>query len=210
MKNYIEKIRTKRGISRTELAKMLNMTYQNLYRIENNEGSISSDKFDELCSILRCSVAELFGQAEFKITNDNKLIKVKFYEGKNNYETYKNSELKDLFLPEDFFKILCIDDYSNILCFKNMEKNMEPTISVSDFIVVNENSKKILNNKIYLIVEDGFLKIKRIARETPFEMEVTISSDNQIEGEYPPYKVTIEQAENMILGKVISYRRSTI
>ena len=208
MKNYVEKIRIKRGMSRTKLAKELNMCYQNLFDIERNKTSITNERLEDFCRILGCTVSELYGQVDYTISDNKKMIKVKFYEGNNDYRDFENSELKDLFLPEDFFKILGIKNYSNILCLKNLDKNMEPTISFGDFIIVDESCKKIYNNKVYLINEGETLKIKRIKRDSPFDSIVTIISDNQIEGEYPPYKVTIEQIDKMVLGQVISYRRN--
>lgn len=208
MKNCIEKIRVKKRISRVELAKSLHMTYQNLFKIERNKAGITSDRLDDFCNILNCTVAEIFGQIDYTISENKKMIKVKFYEYMDkDYKIFETTDLKNMFLPEDFFRVLGIERYNNILCLKNSEKSMEPTISNGDFIIVNEDLKKIANNKIYLINENGTLKIKRIKQNNPFIDDVVIMSDNQIDGEYPPYTLKVAQAENIILGQVVFYGR---
>ena len=60
-----------------------------------------------------------------------------------------------------------------------------------------------------VINEDNSLKVKRIKKDNPFAKEVTIISDNQIEGEYPPYPLKIDDMDkNFICGQVIFYCRS--
>lgn len=211
MKNKLQEMREKKGISREQLAKYLNMSVPNLYMIETNSRELNKKYFEKITQLFNCSISQIFGE-ELITQGETNLIKIKYYKNFNsnisdfNNEDNYNYEL----IPERLFKILKIVDYKNLIMFNMPEKNMEPIISLEDFVIVDLNRIKPLNNRIYLIKEEQELKLKKILRTSPVDPNIKILSENQIDGDFPPYDLTMEQAKEFIIGQVVFYGRSIL
>ena len=212
-KNNITNLREVNKLSVAELAQKLDISRQNLYKIEKGERGISLVLQDKLCKIFNCSIPDLYNMTEIKMSVIKEIsIELKFYPNLLQQDVFDITKIKDyetMQLPDKFMKVLEIAK-SNLIATKIHEKNMEPIISKNDFMIIDLNKKDIANNKIYLIYELEKLKIKRIQRLSPFDTTVTIKSENEIDGEYPPYTVSIEKAKEMILGQVVFYGRSIL
>lgn len=205
MENYLKKIREDKKISVIQLSKMTGIPRDTIYKIENGISSIKKENMELLTKALNVTIFEIYG-------GQSSLICLKYY--KNFYEissfdgTTNDYELVGV--SERLLEMLNIKNYLNVIILKSYEKNMEPTISNNDFLLVDLDNKNILNDKLYIIDENGKLKIKRIKRSNPFNSVVIFQSDNQIDGEYPPYEVTLIKAKEMILGQVVFYGRSIL
>lgn len=210
MKNKLQEIREKHGMSREQLAKYLGMSVPNLFYIETNARELGKKYFKKITELFDCSIGQLFGE-ELVTQGETNLVKIKYYSNLNSSTDFNdNNNYTYEFVPEKLFKMLKISDYNNLIIFNMFDKNMEPIISYDDFVIVDLNKTKSLNNKIYLVKEDGEIKLKKILRTSPFDETITILSENQIEGEYPPYDTTINQIEEFIIGQVVFYGRSIL
>lgn len=204
-------MREKRGISREQLAKYLNMSVPNLYMIETNSRELNKKYFEKITQLFDCSISQIFGE-ELITQGETNLIKIKYYKNFNSsIADFHNENNYDYeLIPERLFKILKIVDYKNLIMFNMPEKNMEPIISLEDFVIVDLNRIKPLNNRIYLIKEEQELKLKKILRTSPVDQNIKILSENQIDGDFPPYDLTMEQAKDFIIGQVVFYGRSIL
>lgn len=211
MKNKLQEMREKKGISREQLAKYLNMSVPNLYMIETNSRELNKKYFEKITQLFNCSISQIFGE-ELITQGETNLIKIKYYKNFNsNISDFNNEDNYSYeLIPERLFKILKIIDYKNLIMFNMPEKNMEPIISLEDFVIVDLNRIKPLNNRIYLIKEEQELKLKKILRTSPVDPNIKILSENQIDGDFPPYDLTMEQAKDFIIGQVVFYGRSIL
>lgn len=209
IKNNVKNLREVNNMSVVELANLLGITRQNLYKIEKGERGISLILQEKLCNIFKCNISDLYNNSEIKIELVKELsLSIKFYPNLLQ-DGYDMSIYETITVPEKLIKILEIKK-NNLIATKIYEKNMEPIISKNDFMIIDLDKKDISNNKIYLIKENNKLKIKRIRQSSPFDTTITILSENQIDGEYPPYDIDINIAKNNILGQVVFYGRSIL
>ena len=209
IKNNVKNLREVNNMSVVELANLLGITRQNLYKIEKGERGISLILQEKLCNIFKCNISDLYNNSEIKIELVKELsLSIKFYPNLLQ-DGYDMSIYEIITVPEKLIKILEIKK-NNLIATKIYEKNMEPIISKNDFMIIDLDKKDISNNKIYLIKENNKLKIKRIRQSSPFDTTITILSENQIDGEYPPYDIDINIAKNNILGQVVFYGRSIL
>ena len=217
MKNNLLEIRTKRGFTnRAKFAEMLNMTPQNLHNIEVKGQNITPEVQEKICNILNCDRDDLYkDNLDLNILEekDDKIYYVKYFpeiKASAGCGFLTGNEFAEkLGLTSSFIRQIGIINIENISIIRVVGNSMEPTLKTNDYLFVDTSKKDIYNNKIYVIKEDNSLKVKRIKKDNPFAKEVTIISDNQIEGEYPPYSLKIDDMDkNFICGQVIFYCRS--
>lgn len=210
MKNCIKEIRERKRITINNIAEKLEMTYQNASDIEKNKVTLNSKYIEPLCEILNCTISELFGEQEYRERSED-WIKLKYFTNINNLINVNNlNNYEFIGVSKRLLEILSIEDYKKIIILKASEKNMEPIIFNNDFLIIDLDNKEILNNRIYLVNENDKLKIKRIKRTDPNSLDIVISSDNEVDGEYPPYKIPIEKAKTLFFGRVIFYGKNII
>ena len=216
MKNNIELLRKRARISIDEISNKLGMTFQNFRNIELGKTELKKKYEDELCDILKCSVEDLYN-TNIDMNNigniqNKKLIPIKFFDlsASAGFGCFVDNEKYTMIeVGEEFLnKIGIINNYNNIAILKATGNSMFPTIHNNDLLFVDITKKEIFNNKIYIINEDNLLKVKRILKSSPFDKEVVIQSDNQQDGDYPPYNLKIDGNENLICGTVIFFCRS--
>ena len=212
MKNRLQEIREKHNMSRKELAEHLNMSEPNLFKIENNTRELNKKYFDKITQLFNCTISQLYGE-EVIVQQETLLVKIKYYSG--NLKTFKDLSNEDNFryepIPERLLKIFKIENYSDLIMFRACEKNMEPIISIDDFVIVDFTKRIPEHNGIYLIKEESKLKIKKVIRKSPKDKDITIQSETQINGDFPPYLLNIQEAEtDYILGQVVFYGRSIL
>jgi hypothetical protein len=46
--------------------------------------------------------------------------------------------------------------------------------------------------------------------KSPVDEVITVVSDNQTDGEFPPYELSLNQAKDFIIGQVVFYGRSIL
>jgi transcriptional regulator with XRE-family HTH domain len=207
MKNFIKQLREEKRISIKELAEALGMTYQNARDIDSNKVILSAKHFDKLCSILNCSVGELFGE---KKTTKNS-IKLKYYENHNDLLNIDSCEYELFDISDKMLKFFNITNTFNIICIRAWENNMQPIINNNDFLLIDTLNKEITHKSIYVLKEKIFngesfeekIRIKKILFENPSNPTVIIKSLETIAGDYPPYEVKLKEISNMIIGRVI-------
>ena len=212
---YIKKIRKEKGVTLDELAKKIGTTKGNISLIENNKLGVSLEKAERIAEALNCDITDLIGTSNSKKQEqDTKTIQLRLYDlcASAGSGCWMNDEEKFTYINIDknFLNFIgCpTQNHKDIYVIKVSGFSMFPTLGNGDLIFVNVAKKEIFNNKIYVINENNLLKVKRILINSPFDQEVTIQSDNTTNGEYPPYKIKIDEVENIICGQVIFYCRS--
>ena len=216
MKNNIEKIRRKLKLSIDDIAPKLGMTFQNFRNIELGKTELKRKYEEDLANIFGCSIEDLYEENididNLKENKKSNMIKLKYFDlsasAGNGYfvdsENFEVMEVSEKQLNEMGIK----GNYQNIQVIKAKGNSMYPTIHDGDLLFVDINKKEIFNDKIYIINEKGFLKVKRVLIESPFAEKITIKSDNHISGEYPPYDLKIDGCQNVICGMVVFFCRS--
>lgn len=205
MNNIILELITKKKITQDEIAKILGLTSSAVSQMKSGKINITVDNIIKISKQLHIPIAELFGESDMK---ENSIIYIKYINEISNLNNTNLSNYDYLGASDKLLKLLNINDPLNLLISKVSEKNMEPAISINDFVLIDLTKKEPFNNRIYIIQERNTIKIKRMLMKSPIETTITIVSDNEIDGEYPAYSLPIESIKEMILGQVIFYGRS--
>lgn len=218
MNNNLKKIRTFFRYTLDDVANKIDMTRQNYWYLEKGDRNITRSNALKLSELFGCSVEDLY-DPYFNVENlgknkgqNKKLIPIKFYDlqasaGNGCFTSIENYET--LNIGEDYLnKIGIRGNYNRIAIIRAKGISMYPTICDGDFLFVDTDNKELYNNKIYVINERGLLKVKRVLMSSPFSKTITIKSDNQQDGDYPPYDIEIDGCQNVICGTVIFLTRS--
>ena len=215
-KNNVKSIREAKNIKVQYMLDKLGMTRQNYWNIENNKTNITQENQEKLCKIFNCSINDLYDENislnDLKENKRSNMVKLRFFD-------LSASAGNGCFIDNENFEVMEIDEkqlnemgivsnYQNIQVIKAKGNSMFPTIHDKDLLFVDTEKKEIFNNKIYIIREDKLLKVKRVLKKSPLDDEITIKSDNEIDGEYPPYNIKIDGLENVICGMVVFFCRS--
>lgn len=203
MENFLKKIREDKGLSVIELSKLSGIARDTIYKIENCKSIITKKNMEKLEKALNVSSSQLYGGSDT-------LISLKYFTKNSLDDIINNTNYELVGISHKLLELFNAKNHKQIIILKFCEKNMEPIISNGDFLLIDLECKDIENNKIYLIKENNKLKIKRIRQSSPFNTTITILSENQIDGEYPPYDIDINIAKNNILGQVVFYGRSIL
>lgn len=216
-KNNVMRIRLARGYkSRQKFADLLGVSPQQMHNIEVKYTTITPQNQQKLCQILKCSLDDLYTEdlrLDNQLLNRDDCVELKYYRdvfaaaGRgciNDDEGFERLKFYTGLLIE-----LGIKNYENICVLRAKGNSMSPTIEDSDFLLVDLTKKEIFNRKIYIINENGLLKVKRLTMQDPFADEIIVLSDNQNANEFPPYSITKEKADGVfICGQVIAYFRN--
>lgn len=205
--NNVRELRTKRGYTLEEFAKLLNISKASLSLIERGIIGLNQTKLKKIADILEVSVSQLIG--EYSIEQE-KVYNIKSYNNINDLLDLNNTEYEYIGISKKLLDFLKIKDYKNLIISKNEDKNMEPLISNNDFLIIDISKIEPFNNKIYVIKERNYIKVKRVLMKSPIDTKITIQSDCEVDGEFPPYEIDIERAKDMILGQVVFYGRSIL
>ena len=204
--NCIKRIREGKKITQMELAKRIGMSKGNLSQIESGSIGVSQENLKKIAEVLNCSVAQLLGEVDIK---QDIIYNIKCYSNINDF-VVNNEDYDFVGVSEKLLNLLKIKDYRNLIISKSDEKNMEPTISNNDFLIIDISKKEPFNNKIYIVKERNYIKVKRVLMKSPVDEVITVVSDNQTDGEFPPYELSLNQAKDFIIGQVVFYGRSIL
>jgi transcriptional regulator with XRE-family HTH domain len=204
--NCIKKIREDKKITQMELAKRIGMSKGNLSQIESGSIGVNQENLKKIAEALNCSVAQLLGEIDIK---QDIIYNIKCYSNINDF-VINNEDYDFVGVSEKLLNLLKIKDYRNLIISKSDEKNMEPTISNNDFLIIDISKKEPFNNKIYIMKERNYIKVKRVLMKSPVDEVITVISDNQTDGEFPPYELSLNQAKEFIIGQVVFYGRSIL
>ena len=169
-----------------------------------------------LCQALGCTPNDLYDEYldinNLKENKKSNMIKLKYLDlsasaGNGCFVDSENFEVMEIG-EKQLNEMGIKGNYQNIQVIKEKGNSMYPTIHDGDLLFVDVNKKEIFNNKIYIIREEKLLKVKRVLRKSPLSDEITIKSDNEIDGEYPPYNIKIDGCQNVVCGMVVFFCRS--
>ena len=190
-KNNVKSIREAKNIKVQYMLDKLGMTRQNYWNIENNKTNITQENQEKLCKIFNCSINDLYDENislnDLKENKKSNMIKLKYYDlsasaGNGCFVDSENFEVMEV-SEKQLNEMGIKGNYQNIQVIKAKGNSMYPTIHDKDLLFVDTEKKEIFNNKIYIIREDKLLKVKRVLKKSPLDDEITIKSDNEIDGE---------------------------
>ncbi len=209
----LKNIRQKRKITAEELGKAIGVSKATISLIEAGKVKLDNIKSQKIAKILNCKISDLFGETEFNPEYGSRMIPIRYYD-------ISASAGNGCFVNNENFEIINIDEIQlkkmgihenlkDIVIINVKGDSMLPTLQDGDLLFIDTTKKEIFNKKIYVITEDNYLKVKRILKNSPDSKEIIIKSDNEIDGEYPPYPKQLDNLpENFICGQVIFYCRS--
>jgi transcriptional regulator with XRE-family HTH domain len=204
MINNLKNIREKRGLSVIQLSNKSGIARDLIYKIEKGEIGISTKNIILLEKALNVSASEIYG-------GNPQSIPIKFFDASASFHSnyFINNENYDVINIDEkqLNKMNITSNYDDIFIIKARGDGMTPTIQDGDLLFADASQKEIFNKKIYIINEEGSLKIKRIIKNRPEAKKITIKSDNETIGEYPPYEMEIDNLKNIICGEVVFYCR---
>jgi phage repressor protein C with HTH and peptisase S24 domain len=205
MINNLKKIRERKRMSVIKLSKATGIARDLIYKMEKGEIGISKKNIPLLESALNVSISEIYG-------GSSNMIPIRYYDvdasaGNGCYVDSENFEVINID-ENQLLRMGIRSSFEDISIINARGDSMAPIIKDRDLLFVNNAKKELFNRKIYAINEKGFLKVKRVLIKSPMDKKVTIKSDNEVDGEYPPYEIEIDGSENIICGQVIFYCRS--
>ena len=161
---YFKKIRKKRNLTLEELAQKSGGYKSNLSLVENGKLNLKLGLAQRISKVLNCRVSDLTGETIFDDKKElSKTIQVKYFKdifvsaGCGCFINNENYELIDI--EETFFKKINENNYNNIVVVNAVGDSMSPTIKNGDLLFIDTSKKDIINNKIYIINENNYLKV---------------------------------------------------
>jgi repressor LexA len=204
MINNLKKIREKRKLSVIQLANKSGIARDLIYKIEKGDIGISTKNIVLLEKALNVSASEIYG-------GNPQSIPIKFFDDSTSFYSncFANNENYDIINIDEkqLNKMDIADNYDNVFMMKARGDGMSPAIQDGDLLFIDAFPKEVFNKKIYIINEEGLLKIKRVIKNRPETKKIIVKSDNEAVGEYPPYEIEIDDLKNIICGEVVFYCR---
>jgi transcriptional regulator with XRE-family HTH domain len=216
-KNLEYLLRTKKIIA-SDIAKELGISNSAFSQFRSRKATLSKDKLQNLAKILNCTMEELLDDGELSIRN---VIAIKYYSEildniflkKENFIEFINSTKNFILtnIDKEIFRLIKIVNYAdNIISFIYYDDSMSPTIQDRDLVYIDLSIKSILDDGIYLINEDGILKIRRVKKESPAKPTITVKCDNKNDLNYKEYNLLLPALKEIVYGRVICYTRNTL
>ena len=216
MKNNVSKIRKSKKMNCETLAKLLNTTRQTIYDIEHGKRGITEENQQKICNIFNCSLNDIYDEDldvnNLGHNNVKSSVKIKFFKNLLDMEINSSDKLKSKIELEEEFKFIDLDNYAilknkyntnGIICTNINFNYMYPTLKNDDLIFVDINNTSFVDNKLFMVLENNYIKIRRIKQPNPAENNYTISSDNDKDYEYKLYNLKLEDLVEKVLGRII-------
>jgi phage repressor protein C with HTH and peptisase S24 domain len=105
------------------------------------------------------------------------------------------SDKEAMYFDKRWLKTVLGVNENNVSLINTEGDSMLPLINDGDLLMVDISSKEILNNKVFVIFDEGTYRVKRLRQE--LNGDIYLISDNK---QYPPEKVTHSLD---IIGRVV-------
>ena len=163
--NQLKEIRTQKGMSQEDLAKLLQTTKASVSRYEREDQRITLPLLRKLSKALRCSMSELIGEKEF----NQQTVQIEMLPNSKNkgYIMIDKGILDTVNIQESTKGHFCVGD------------NMSPTIRHDDFYLLDTELLDIQQNGIFLIEADGDAFLVRSTRNK-ITKATSLSYDNPL------------------------------
>ena len=216
MKNNVKKMRKSKKMSIVVLAELLGMTPQSVRDIEAGRRAVTEENQLKIRNIFNCSLNDIYDE-DLDVNNlgHNDIknsVKIRFFKNLLDMKVSSHEELKSKIELEEEFKFIDLDNYAilknkyntnGIICTNINFNYMYPTLKNDDLIFVDINNTSFVDNKLFMVLENNYIKIRRIKQPNPAENNYTISSDNDKDYEYKLYNLKLEELTEKVLGKII-------
>ena len=163
--NQLKEIRTQKGMSQEDLAKLLQTTKASVSRYEREDQRITLPLLMRLSKALRCSMSELIGEKEFNAQT----VQISMLPNSKDKGTIMIDKgiLDNVNIQDSTRGNYCVGD------------NMSPTIKHDDFYLVDTELLDISQNGIFLIEADGDVFLVRSTRNK-ITKATSLSYDNPL------------------------------
>ena len=128
------------------------------------------------------------------------IVKVLFYtsvkaSAGNGSNIPEYSDKEAMYFDKRWLRTILGVNENNVSLINAEGDSMYPLINDGDLLMVDTSIKEILNNKVFVIFDEGSYRVKRLRQD--FNGDIYLISDNK---QYPPEKVTHSLE---IIGKVV-------
>lgn len=193
------------GLSKTQLSKKMNVSYQTITDWEEGNNTPRPTRFEKLAKVLRApSEWLILGQGEYspddsppdscQITSFNSQTASSFdCEIDENNQLIKKIELKRKWLNE----VAANDDENSLSIITYFGDRMSPTLTSGDILLVDHSVCEITFSSIYVVTLNGKLYINRF--DYGPDKKLHMNSDNQFYANY----IIQEDDDFEVIGRVI-------
>lgn len=180
IKNNLGQILKDKKMTAEDLAAKIHTTPATISRFKNLKTNLSMDSIIDITQVLGITIGELFGEIP---VNYKDIKNIRYFEDINKFNDCSELDNKDFYslfgISTELMKIFeIIVDLKNIIITKTSNNSMYPTISTTDFIIIDLSQKIINRDGLYLIVEQGRLEVRRLTINER-EDKVRITLDNE-------------------------------
>ena len=162
----IKELREARGMSQTDLGKLLGTTGVSVGRYERDPGRVTVPMLEHMAKALQCRVSDLLGSG---LVTDQPITIL----------PYRNRAKKIAF---DMEQAARVGDPANLQAIEMTDDTMAPTIGVGDACLIDSSINSVQRDGIFALELGGQTLIKRVGWN-PLRGLLTISGDNPL---YPP------------------------
>jgi phage repressor protein C with HTH and peptisase S24 domain len=201
----LKTIRNNFGMTQTEFAKELETTQAAIAMIEKGQRAVNTTiKYKLLQKFSIDWEADILsGEALAKIVkiseNHSPSVGIPYYEAKvaagGGYENVNYPDSKVLYFDKRWLENVLNVQPEHLSIVKAEGDSMYPCIKSGDLLMVDNSSINIINNKIFVIKQGDYYRVKRLKKE--IDGAIKIISDN------PIYPIETMDKETEIIGQVV-------
>jgi transcriptional regulator with XRE-family HTH domain len=163
VKLRIKELREARGMSQSDLAKLLGTTGVSVGRYEKEPGRVTIPLLEEIASALNCRVADLMGAGQII----EQPVVVLPFRGSGKRLAFDGEQVDRIGKPSTLQAIEVEDDA------------MSPTLTKGDIVLIDRTVAKVTKDGVYAIEASGHTMVKRVSFN-PIRKKLTITNDNAL------------------------------
>lgn len=163
MKLRIRELREARGMSQSDLAKLIGTTGVSVGRYEKEPGRVSLPLLEEISRALNCRVVDLIGDGQII---EQPVVVLPFV-GNGRRLAFDGDEVDKIGNPSTLQAIEVEDDA------------MYPTLAKGDVVLIDRTVTSVAKDGIYALGVEGHTLVKRVSFN-PIRKMLTITNDNAL------------------------------
>lgn len=163
MKLRIRELREARGLSQSDLAKLIGTTGVSVGRYEREPGRVTMPLLEEIARALNCRVADLIGQGQII---EQPVVVLPFLGDKKR-------------LAFDGDQVSKIGKASTLQAIEVQDDAMYPTLARGDIVLIDRTVTKVERDGVYALDVGSGTLVKRVAWN-PIKKILMITNDNPL------------------------------
>lgn len=196
----LKQLRTARGLTQGDLAKLMNTTDVSISRYESEDRRLTLPILRDLARHLECNVADIIGEERAGLpSNEYRYIdafEIRASAGVGNFVEADGDPLYKMAFPAEMLaSITRARDEDLALLFADGD-SMEPTLRDGDQMLLDRSQRNPRRPGIYVVRFGDVLNVKRISVDE-INQTIHVQSDNQY---YRSYEANPDEIE--VIGRV--------